>query len=211
ENPVRRADNQAFPFEEMKKISAWCRSKGYKLHLDGARLHMASAFTGKSIKEYAQLFDTVYMCLYKYLGATGGAVLCGDKKVIDEMTHLIKIHGGSIFTNWTNAAMALHHLQDVDAVMATVISKSKPLFAGLAKLGIIVQSPENGTNQFNVALPKGLDPAKFNSRLRAEHNIIFGMPREDGFVKIKVNPTLARRDNEKILAAFTEAMAFAKA
>jgi threonine aldolase len=93
ENPVRRSDGRAVPIEEIKKISAYCRANKIKLHLDGARLFMASAWTGISIKEYASYFDTVYISLYKYLGASAGAVLCGDGPVINQMPHLIKVHG----------------------------------------------------------------------------------------------------------------------
>jgi threonine aldolase len=211
ETPVRRCDTQAFPLDEIKKISAWSKSQGYKMHLDGARLHIATSFTGSTVKEYASYFDTVYMCMYKYLGATGGAVLCGDKATIDQMHHLIKIHGGGIFTNWPSAAIALHHLNDIDEVMQKVIVKSKDLFDLFKQLkGIKVIRPELGTNQFNVTVEKGIDPVKLNSRLRTTHNIVFGQPREDGFVKIKVNPTLLRRDNKLIFESFKEALAFAK-
>lgn len=210
ETPVRRCDGQAFPLAEMKKISAWCRQKGYKLHLDGARLHMATAFTHSSVKEYAQCFDSVYMCLYKYLGATGGAVLCGDKAFIDQMHHLIKIHGGGIFTNWTNAAMALHHLNSIDEVMDQIKAKAKTLFVLLNQLkGIKIEALPDGTNLFNAKVT-GVDAQKLNARLRAEHNIVFGQPKPDGFVKIKVNPTLLRRDNQLIYESFKEALSFAK-
>ena len=67
----------------------------------------------------------------------------------------------------------------------------------------------NGTNQFNVSLSNKIDPVKLNARLRAEHNIVFGQPKADGFVKIKVNPTLLRRDNQLIIESFREAIAFA--
>lgn len=211
ETPVRRCSNQAVPLSEIKRISMWCKEQGYKMHLDGARLHMATSFTNSTVKEYASYFDTVYMCLYKYLGATGGAVICGDKTIIDQMHHLIKIHGGGIFTNWPSAAIALHHLTDIDEVMAEIIVKTKDLFQQLNKLrGLKIISIENGTNQFNVSIDKGIDATKLNARLRAEHNIIFGQPREDGFVKIKVNPTLLRRDNKLIYESFKEAIAFAK-
>ncbi len=211
ETPVRRCENQFFPLEEIKKISTYCKENGYKMHLDGARLHMATAFTDATVKEYAQYFDTVYMCLYKYLGATGGAVLCGDKAVIDQMHHLIKVHGGSVFTNWPSASIALYHLNKIDDELEKVKIQSEDLFKQLNQLkGIKVQTIENGTNQFNVTLEKGIDPTKLNSRLRGTHNIVFGMPREDGYVKIKINPTLLRRDNQKIIDAFKEAIAFAK-
>lgn len=212
ETPVRRCDNQAFPVGEIKKISAYCKEQGYKMHLDGARLHMATAFTNASVKEYAKYFDTVYMCLYKYLGATGGAVLCGDKVVIDQMHHLIKIHGGGIFTNWPNASIALHHLNIIDEVMEKIKVKSAGLLNLFSQLkGLKVNQVVNGTNQFNVSIADGIDPVKLNTRLRGAHNIVFGLPRADGFVKIKVNPTLLRRDNQQIFDAFQDAIAFAKA
>lgn len=211
ETPVRRCDNQAFPLEEIKKISAYCKEQGYKMHLDGARLHMATAFTNATVKEYARYFDTVYMCLYKYLGATGGAILCGDKVVIDQMHHLIKIHGGGIFTNWPSASIALHHLNTIDEVMEKIKVKSASLFSQFSQLkGFKINQVPNGTNQFNVSIANGIDPVKLNKRLREEHNIIFGQPREDGFVKIKVNPTLLRRDNQQIIDSFKEAISFAK-
>lgn len=211
ETPVRRCDNQAFPLEEIKKISAYCKEQGYKMHLDGARLHMATAFTNATVKEYARYFDTVYMCLYKYLGATGGAILCGDKVVIDQMHHLIKIHGGGIFTNWPSASIALHHLNTIDEVMEKIKVKSASLFSQFSQLkGFKINQVPNGTNQFNVSIANAIDPVKLNKRLREEHNIIFGQPREDGFVKIKVNPTLLRRDNQQIIDSFKEAISFAK-
>lgn len=210
ETPVRRCDNQAFPLGEIKKISAYAREHGYKMHLDGARLHMATAFTNATVREYASYFDTVYMCMYKYLGATGGAVLCGDQTMIDQMHHLIKIHGGGIFTNWPGAAMALHHLTTIDTVMEKIKVKWNDLYLQIAQLkGIIVHPLENGTNQFNVSVAKDIDPVKLNKRLRAEHNIIFGLPKEDGFVKIKINPTLLRRDNQQIINSFKEAIRYA--
>ena len=211
ETPVRRTYNQGFPLSEIKRISSWCKEQGYRMHLDGARLHMATAFTNSSVKEYAAYFDTVYMCLYKYLGATGGAVLCGGKAIIDQMHHLIKIHGGGIYTNWPSAAMALHHLNDIDEVMSKVIAKANDFMLQMKQLKELKFIPfENGTNQLNVMVDQAVDAQKLNTRLRTEHNIIFGQPHEDGFVKVKMNPTLLRRDNKKIYEAFKEAVAFAK-
>lgn len=211
ETPVRRCDGQFFPLEEIKRISAYCKEQGYKMHLDGARLHMATAFTNSTVKEYAACFDTVYLCLYKYLGATGGAVLCGDKALIDQMHHLIKIHGGGIFTNWPSAAIALHHLNTIDEDMQKIKVKAKELFGLLNALkGLKVNALPNGTNLFNVSIDKGLDADKLSKRLRAQHNIVFGLPKEDGFVKIKMNHTLLRRDNQQLYESFKEAIAFTR-
>ncbi len=212
ETPVRRCDNQVFPLEEIKKIAAYCKTQGYKMHLDGARLHVACTYTGASVKDYAQYFDTVYLCLYKYLGATGGAVLCGDKAVIDRMHHLVKIHGGGIFTNWPSAAMALHHLLDIDAVQQQVKAKAAALFPELNRIKGFQVEPIPGGSNISLVKTTGIDTLKLGQRLRKEHNIIFSQPRnEDGKAIFKVNPTLLRRDNEQIVAAFKDAMSFAKA
>src|SRR6187551_2587626 len=42
ENPVRRTDERMVPLEEIKKISEYCKANKIGLHLDGARLYMAS-------------------------------------------------------------------------------------------------------------------------------------------------------------------------
>lgn len=212
ETPVRRADNRVFPLEEIRKIAEYCRTKGYKMHLDGARLHVASAYTGHTIADYAQYFDTVYLCLYKYLGATGGAVLCGDKAVIDQMHHLVKIHGGGVFTNWPNAAMALHHLEDVDRVMKEVKEKSHMLFSLFNQIdGIQVEHPEQGSNVSLMKIGKGIDSVKLRGHLRHEHNIILGQPRQtDGMIAVKTNATLLRRANNQLVSAFEDAIRIAK-
>ena len=96
ENPVRRADGTVVPIETIREITAYCKEKGYKLHLDGARLHIASAWSKVPVSEYSSHFDTVYISLYKYLNAAGGGILCGDAALIDQVPHWIKILGGKL-------------------------------------------------------------------------------------------------------------------
>src|SRR5215469_15570625 len=45
ESPVRRVLGEVFDFVEMQRIAAFARDKGIGLHLDGARLFLASAYT----------------------------------------------------------------------------------------------------------------------------------------------------------------------
>jgi hypothetical protein len=33
------------------------------------------------------------------------------KRSVEKMPHMVKIHGGSMYGNWANAAMALHRLE----------------------------------------------------------------------------------------------------
>ncbi|MBK6976184.1 MAG: hypothetical protein IPH28_02945 [Cytophagaceae bacterium] len=58
ESPVRRKTGQVFDFAEMRKITAFAHENGIKTHLDGARIYLASAYSGIGVKEYSSLFNT---------------------------------------------------------------------------------------------------------------------------------------------------------
>ncbi len=207
ENPVRRADGRTVPFDEIKKISGYCRQNQIKLHLDGARLYMAAAWYGITIKEFASYFDTVYISLYKYLGASAGAILCGDSQVIGKMAHLIKIHGGNMFSSWTNAAMALHRLEGVETRLLDARKRGEEIFAALNKLnGIRVSPLENGTNIYEVQLDKQVDGKKMQQTLNKEFNIRMAPPDDKNRALIMVNETLLYREAVYVINAFTRAL-----
>jgi len=63
ESPVRRTDGRVFDFEQMRKICAIAGTQQIGTHLDGARMFLASAYTGIAPAQYAALFDTVYVSL----------------------------------------------------------------------------------------------------------------------------------------------------
>jgi threonine aldolase len=210
ENPVRRTDGRMIPIEEIKKISEYCRSKDLKLHLDGARIYMAAAWSGVSVKEYASYFDTIYISLYKYLGASGGAILCGEKSLIEKMPHMIKIHGGNMFGNWLSAAMASYKLDTIEEKLQEAIKRSKEIFGGLNQLGIKVSALDNGTNIYNVKFPAGINGQKFGETL---NSYFIRMPRPDvnGDGKISVNETLLYREPKYIIDAIKDSLNKAKA
>jgi len=110
ESPVRRVGGEVFDFTEMQRIAAFAREQGIGLHLDGARLFLAHPYTGIAPKTYAALFDTVYVSLYKYFNAAGGAVLAGSRHVLDNLHHQRRMFGGGLRQAWPYAAVALHYL-----------------------------------------------------------------------------------------------------
>lgn len=211
ENPVRRADGKFIPLDELKKISAYCRQQGFKLHLDGARLHIASAWSGVSIAEYASLFDTVYISLYKYLGASAGAILCGDKAVIEKMVHLMKIHGGSMFSNWTNAAMALYHAESAESRWQQTRKRAEELIALINQLPELKISPvPSGTNIHTMQIGKGVDIQKFGTSLSKDHNIGISRPNPTGMLRFTFNESVLTREASAIVNSFKAALQAAK-
>src|SRR5439155_13110220 len=94
ESPVRRKQGELFDFDAMQKVCAMARENQIGLHLDGARIFLASAYTGISPAQYASLFDTVYVSLYKYFNAASGAILAGPKRLLDGLYHTRRQFGG---------------------------------------------------------------------------------------------------------------------
>ena len=207
ENPVRRSEGRMVPITEIKKISAYCNSNNIKLHLDGARIYMAAAWSGVSVKEYASYFDTIYISLYKYLGAAGGAVLCGSTEVIGKMEQLIKIHGGSIYRNWTNAAMALHRLDGMESRLLNAKENSIKIFAAVNQMpGIKISALDGGTNIYTLSLAKNINGKLFKETMDKKYGIRFPYPDANNESKISVNETLLYKETQAIISAFKDSL-----
>jgi threonine aldolase len=207
ENPVRRTDGKVVPLDEIRNISTYCRNNNIKLHLDGARIFMASAWTGIPVMEYAALFDTVYISLYKYFGAGGGAVLSGPATVIDKMAHLIKIHGGSIYSNWTNAAMVLYRMEGFESRLQNAIKISKEIFTAINKIpGVQISAIEGGTNIYNMELGREIDGKKMQEKLNSEFNIRMPRPNNKNQTHLTVNETLLYQNAAYVIDAFKKSI-----
>lgn len=98
ELPQREIGGQLPAFEEVEAISAWCRERGIKLHLDGARLFEIVPYYGKSAAEICALFDSVYVSFYKGIGGIAGAILAGDEAFVQESKVWKRRHGGDLIS-----------------------------------------------------------------------------------------------------------------
>ena len=165
------------------------------------------AWTGVSVKDYASYFDTVYISLYKYFGATGGAVLCGNKDVIDKMPHLIKVHGGTMFGNWANAAMALNRIEGFEIRMRNAIQRSSEIFGALNKISGIQVSPlPGGTNIYSLDLSKEIDGQKMGDKLNKEFQIRMRRLNDKNHSMLTVNETLLYQSADYVVNAFKQSI-----
>jgi threonine aldolase len=196
-------------FEEMKEISFYARANGIPIHLDGARVHSAAAYTGVSVKQYCELFDTVYMDLYKYFRATSGAVLCGPTSVISQMKRFIKMCGGSLLFNWPNAAVAYYYMQGFEERFQHAKTHGEKIIQGINELGEVrVTSFNDGTNVFLLDFGK-TNPRAFAQYLERHHNIMLRMGSYDAdsnTIPFKVNETQLQASADDTIAAFKEAV-----
>ncbi|WKA53862.1 threonine aldolase family protein [Planococcus shixiaomingii] len=98
ELPQREIGGQLPSFETLEKISAHCRSKGIKLHLDGARLLEVLPYYNKSAEEVCALFDSIYLSVYKGIGGISGAILAGDSEFIEKAKIWKRRYGGDLMS-----------------------------------------------------------------------------------------------------------------
>jgi len=98
ELPQREIGGQLPAYEELVKMSAYCREKGIRLHLDGARLFECLPHYGKTAAEICELFDSVYVSFYKGIGGVAGAILAGDLELTEPSTIWKRRHGGDLIS-----------------------------------------------------------------------------------------------------------------
>jgi threonine aldolase len=110
ELPLRRAGFRLPPLDELRAISAWCRTRGIPLHFDGARLWEAAAGYGVALADLAALADTIYVSFYKGLGGLGGAILAGPEEHIRSLGVWKTRYAGNLFTAFPYAIAALDGL-----------------------------------------------------------------------------------------------------
>ncbi|MEO8372555.1 MAG: beta-eliminating lyase-related protein [Candidatus Solibacter sp.] len=204
ETPVRRRNGERFDFAEMKKVAAWARAHNAGLHLDGARLLLECAYSGHSAKEYAALFDTVYISMYKYFNSGSGAILAGPKAQLANLYHTRRMFGAGMPHCWTFAAVALHYLTGFEARFKTAVDASEQVIAALGKdSNFGIERIPNGTNIFRLRV-FGVNAPVYQNRLE-NAGITTVNPTGDWF-HLQVNETWNRLPATAITDRFKRAL-----
>ncbi len=205
ETPVRRRFGETFNGADLDQVTAFARSQGIRLHLDGARLFLQSAYNGVGVAEYARPFDTVYVSLYKYFNAVSGAILAGPSALLDEMYHTRRMFGAGLPGAWPFAAVALHYLPGFLERFSAAVAVSESFIEQVTQNeAFTVARVPRGTNLFRLQV-RTSDPASFRLRLR-ERGIDLGAARSGGNFLIGVNETWNRRQADDLANTFVAAL-----
>jgi threonine aldolase len=204
ESPVRRKTGEMFDYQQMKLIADLAKKNDIKMHLDGARIFLASAYTGITPAEYSSLFDTIYVSLYKYFNAASGAILAGSKEVIAPLFHARRMFGSGLHQAWPFAAVALHYFDGFLERYAKAVKISEELIAKLkAHPRFEIERIANGTNISKLTV-KGISAAIFAENLK--RNGIIVRPNGTNTVNLLVNETLNRSNAAKLESIFINSL-----
>lgn len=97
ELPQREIGGQLPSWDALVEMVAYCKSRGFHTHLDGARLYECLPYYGKTPAEVATLFDSAYLSFYKGFGGVTGAMLAGPKAFMSQAKIWKRRHGGDLY------------------------------------------------------------------------------------------------------------------
>jgi len=209
ESPVRRLSGEVFDQAEMQRITDFAREHGIGLHLDGARLFLATPYTGIAPADYAAPFDTVYVSLYKYFNAAGGAVLAGPRHLLDGLFHQRRMFGGGLRQAWPYAAVALHYLDGFAERFARAAAAADALFGALGEQPTVRVLRSAASTNVTCLRICSADAASLPERLTAR-GISIRPPLQAASAaaefELVTNETILRRPTEQITTDFLAAI-----
>ena len=199
ENTHNRSGGRIFPFERLRAVAEAARSRGLRLHLDGARIWNAVEASGIPAAQWAAPFDTVSCCLSKGLGAPVGSLVAGSAELVLRAHRFRKMFGGGMRQAGILAAGGLFALEHQRKRLADDHANARRLAAGLAELSEIELAALPETN---IVIFRCRDAERLRQRLRAR-GVWIGLVSSDT-LRAVTHLDVSRTDIDAALAAFRE-------
>lgn len=111
ENTHNRCGGHPITPEYCDAVGELARSRGIRVHLDGARLFNAAVALGVDVRTLTRSVDSAMVCLSKGLGAPVGSILCGSHEFIAKARRVRKMVGGGMRQAGIIAAAGLYALE----------------------------------------------------------------------------------------------------
>ena len=167
ENTMNKGGGSIYTLDEIKPIHAFCKEKGLKLHLDGARLFNALVETGESPADWGAQFDTISICLSKGLGCPIGSVLLGTKSDIKRAKKVRKGFGGGMRQAGFLAAAGIYALDHQVDRLKEDHRRARVLGQFLVKVPHVAEVLPVATN-IVIARLEGMTPELFLQELNSK-------------------------------------------
>jgi threonine aldolase len=157
--------------EYTQTVGDLAKSRGLKLHIDGARIFNAAIALGADVKELAAPADSISFCLSKGLGAPVGSLLCGNREFIYEARRNRKMVGGGMRQAGVLAAAGIVSLTKMVDRLADDHTNARRLMHGIGEItGLVAEPVHTNIVYFRLAPEVKLSEAEFVKGL-GERNV----------------------------------------
>jgi threonine aldolase len=167
ENTHNRHGGRVTSGEKMAEYREIADEKGFKIHLDGARVFNAAAYLGVPVSDLTSNVDSVTFCLSKGLRAPVGSVLCGTSEFIDEARVWRKRLGGGMRQSGLLAACGIVALERYADRLSEDHERARKLAVELQALPSMACDP-NGIQTNIVLVDTDLPAAVWEAELASE-------------------------------------------
>lgn len=134
ENTHNRCGGVVLSLDYMQTIQDLAQSRGFAVHLDGARVFNAAVALGVDVQTITQHVDSVMFCLSKGLSAPVGSMLAGDAAFIKRARRIRKMVGGGMRQAGIIAAAGIVALEEMVERLTEDHTHARMLAEGLATL-----------------------------------------------------------------------------
>lgn len=135
-------NGKVLPLSYLAQAREFVDHRGLMLHLDGARVYNAAVALDIDVKEIAQYFDSMTICLSKGLAAPIGSLLLGSSEFIARARRLRKMVGGGMRQAGILAAAGKLALTEQVEQLKLDHANAKRLAEGLSKIDGYHVKPE---------------------------------------------------------------------
>lgn len=170
ENTVVREAGSYYTLDKIAGISAFARSSGLKMHLDGARFFNALTETGDKPTDYGKHFDSISICLSKGLGAPVGSMLACKKELEPRARRMRKAFGGGMRQAGFLAAAGIYALDHHIKRLKEDHTRASELGKALTGLGWVKKVMPVDTNIVIFETIREISPEQILLKL-SEHQI----------------------------------------
>ncbi|WP_226982688.1 low-specificity L-threonine aldolase [Vibrio navarrensis] len=190
-------NGKVLPLSYLQQARAFTNKHGLKMHLDGARVYNAAVALDVPVREIAQYFDSMTICLSKGLAAPVGSLLLGSKEYITKARRLRKMVGGGMRQAGILAAAGKLALTEQVSQLKTDHDNAKALAQGLATLpGFDVNPQWVQTNIVFAKLDDSVDIETIAQKLKQEQIIVSpGNP-----IRFVTHKDIRREDIDRLLS-----------
>lgn len=205
ENTHNACNGSPLPPDYMKSVYDLAKSRGLKLHADGARIFNAAVALGVEARELARYADTISFCLSKGLSAPVGSLLCGPSDFIAEARRHRKMVGGGMRQAGVLAAAGIVALETMIDRLADDHANAKYLAENLADIpGIDLDPARVKTNIVFFDLRDRLTAQDLANRVEQDGVLI--MVSGEKRVRVVTHYGIERADVDMAIGAIKHAM-----